>query len=135
MNEQNSMNASLTLDLMRNRIRIHKATLHYLGDPAYIQFLVNPEELFIAVLGLDKPLPGGTANRVKISEKGKKNYQSVEFYSAILLNSLFAVTGPLDYRCNYYLTGEVDQINRVAYFSLKTLKAVERKRLNGRQGV
>ena len=83
----------------------------------------------------DKPLPGGTANRVKISEKGKKNYQSVEFYSAILLNSLFAVTGPLDYRCNYYLTGEVDQINRVAYFSLKTLKAVERKRLNGRQGV
>ena len=51
MNHENQLQAYLTLDPARNRIRIHRQTIRLLKNPAYVQFLVNPEELYIAVLG------------------------------------------------------------------------------------
>ena len=110
MNHENQLQAYLTLDPARNRIRIHRQTIRLLKNPAYVQFLVNPEELYIAVLGSDKPISGGTAN-----------------FSELL--------GGFDLRCNYQLTGEIDQINRVAYFSLKTVKQLERRRLHDRESI
>lgn len=44
-----SKNLSLAIDLKKGRIRIHKNTLHALGDPDYIQILINPETQVIAV--------------------------------------------------------------------------------------
>ena len=91
--------AIMTIDLKRSRFRIHKSTLNKMGKPQYIQFLVNPEEMFIAVLGSDRPLAGGTANMI----------------------------GTLDFQYSYRMSGEVDVANRVAYFSMKTLKKNERR--------
>ena len=48
--------AIMTIDLKRNRFRIHKFTLNKMGNPQYVQFLVKPEEMFIAVLRSDRPL-------------------------------------------------------------------------------
>lgn len=73
---------SLTLDPARNRIRIHKQTLQSLGNPIYVQFLVNPEEGYIAILGSDRPISGGTANRVQLSGSKEPAQQSAEFYSS-----------------------------------------------------
>ena len=100
MNHENQLQAYLTLDPARNRIRIHRQTIRLLKNPAYVQFLVNPEELYIAVLGSDKPISGGTANKVRMSS-----------------------------------TSQIDQINRVAYFSLKTVKQLERRRLHDRESI
>lgn len=108
MNGEKQTQALLTLDPVRNRIRIHRQTIRLLGNPAYVQFLVNPEELYIAVLGSDKPILGGTANKVRLSDTTQ---QSVEFYSAILLNNLSEMVGGFDLRFNYRLAGEIDQIN------------------------
>ena len=119
-----TVHASLTLDPFRNRIRIHRQTIRLLKNPAYIQFLVNPEELYIAVLGSDKPISGGTANRVRMLDTTQ---QSVEFYSAILMNNFSEMVGGFDPRFNYQLEGEIDQVNRVAYFSLQTIKQLERR--------
>ena len=69
--------AIMTIDLKWNRFRIHKSTLNKMGNPQYVQFLVNPEEMFIAVLGSDRPLAGGTSNRVKL----------VKHHAIILLSS------------------------------------------------
>lgn len=135
MSRENQPQASLTLDPVRNRIRIHKQTIRRLGSPAYVQFLVNPEELYIAVLGSDKPIVGGTANKVRLSSISFDTNQSVEFYSSIMLNSLSEIVGGFDLRFNYQLTGEIDQVNRVAYFSLQTVKPLERRRQHGREGV
>ena len=44
MNHENQLQAYLTLDPARNRIRIHRQTIRLLKNPAYVQFLVNPEE-------------------------------------------------------------------------------------------
>ena len=113
------MVANLTLDMKRNRIRIYRATLRALGDPAYIQFLINPEELYIAILGSEIPLSGGTANRVKIPNSRLDGKLSVEFYSAALLDGIYSIFGVLDREYNYRLTGEIDQVNRVAYLLVK----------------
>ena len=135
MSNKTEMVANLTLDMKRNRIRIYRATLRALGDPAYIQFLINPEELYIAILGSEIPLSGGTANRVKIPNSRLDGKLSVEFYSAALLDGIYSIFGVLDREYNYRLTGEIDQVNRVAYFSLRTLKRIERRKLNDGQGV
>lgn len=135
MSSKTEMVANLTLDMKRNRIRIYRATLRALGDPAYIQFLINPEELYIAILGSEIPLSGGTANRVKIPNSRLDGKLSVEFYSAALLDGIYSIFGVLDREYNYRLTGEIDQVNRVAYFSLRTLKRIERRKLNDGQGI
>lgn len=77
--------AIMTIDLKRSRFRIHKSTLNKMGKPQYIQFLVNPEEMFIAVLGSDRPLAGGTANRVKLVQMPN---HSIEFYSNARLQQI-----------------------------------------------
>lgn len=117
--------AIMTIDLKWNRFRIHKSTLNKMGNPRYVQFLVNPEEMFIAVLGSDRPLDGGTANRVKLVQTPR--HYSIEFYSNTLLCALVNMIGTLDFRYSYRMTGEVDVANRVAYFSMKTLKKNERR--------
>lgn len=130
MNEEKATQADLTIDLKRSRFRIFKKTLNLLGNPSYIQFLVNPEELFIAILGSDKPLAGGTCNRVSSDARS-----CVEFYSSTLMDSIFNIFGALDFRCSYHLTGDVDTVNRVAYFSLRTIKKNERGTKHGRKGL
>ncbi len=113
-------------------IRIHRQTIRLLKNPASVQFLVNPEELYIAVLGSDKPISGGTANKVRMSHTSQ---QSIEFYSTILIKNFSELLGGFDLRFNYQLTGEIDQVNRVAYFSLKTVKQLERRRLHDRESI
>ena len=49
MSNHPSSQPILCIDLKKNRIRIHKHTLHMLGDPEYIQLLVNPDTHMIAV--------------------------------------------------------------------------------------
>ena len=54
-------------------------------------------------------------------------YQSVEFYSSTLLNGVIGMLGNIDFRYSYRLSGEVDIANRVAYYSMRTLKKIERR--------
>ena len=124
--------AIMTIDLRRSRFRVHKYTLNKMGMPPYVQFLVNPEEMFIAILGSDRPLSGGTANNVQQFQLTK---HSVEFYSNTLMSALADMIGTLDFRYSYRVSGEVDIANRVAYFSMKTLKKNERRSPINGQGV
>lgn len=40
---------TIFIDMKKSRIRIHRSTLQMLGNPTYIQLLVNPEARTIAV--------------------------------------------------------------------------------------
>ena len=75
---------SLLIDLKKNRIRIHKATLHLLGDPDYIQFLVNPENLSLVIRCSVKA--DSLALHIRWNLIGGK--QCCDFYSYYLLKSL-----------------------------------------------
>ncbi len=123
MGEAKPLVAKMTIDLKRNRFRIFGETLKHLGNPTYIQFLINPEELFIAILGSDRPLSGGTANKIPLHD----SRGAAEFYSATLMSGIFDIYGVLDFRFSYRLTGEIDTVNRVAYFSLRSIQKIERR--------
>ncbi len=123
MGETKPLVAKMTIDLKSSRFRIFSGTLKLLGNPTYIQFLINPEELYIAILGSDRPLSGGTANKIPLSN----HRGSAEFYSAALMSGIFNIYGVLDFQYSYRLTGEVDTLNRVAYFSLRSISKIERR--------
>ncbi len=125
MSDSKEFTAKLTIDFNRGRFRLHKATLARMGSPAFVQFLVNTEEMYIALLGTDKPIVGGTANRVHNSFN-VRTQRNVEFSSVELLRLIARVIGNLDTRFSYQLTGEVDPQNQVAYYSFKTLQKIER---------
>ena len=125
--------AAMTMDLKRSRFRIHKETLHSLGNPKYIQFLINPEEMYIAILGSDRPLAGGTANKINVVKM--KEGPSIEFYSHALLYGVVNMIGSIDFRYSYRLSGEIDTSNRVAYFSLHTMRRIERRPTRNGEGI
>lgn len=126
MREKTATPVEMTIDPIRKRIRIHRDTLKQLRYPAYVQFLVNPEKSYLAVLGSDRPLRGGTANRLRKTQL--RTTQSTELYSSVLLENLSPLLGGMDPAYNYRLSGEVDTENRVAYFSLHEGQAVARRR-------
>ena len=66
MTEQTAKTVEITIDPLRKRIRIHRETLKQLHYPAYVQFLVNPEKSYMAVLGSDRLSP----SRQNRQEKG-----------------------------------------------------------------
>ena len=46
---------TLSVDLKKYCIRLHKATYRLIGQPKYIQLLVNPKERVVAVRAISKP--------------------------------------------------------------------------------
>ena len=55
----------LSFDTKKFRIRIHKSTIHALGNPKYIDLLVNPEKRLVAVRAHDGTASRHDAHRVK----------------------------------------------------------------------
>lgn len=122
MSTQASMPMTLSIDLKKYRIRIHKSTLRLLGDPQYIQLLVHPENMVVAIRSVDHE--SSTAQTHKIDKKQLQSDNSVELYSRILITRLCEVASELDNGATYRMHGEMIPSQNLAVFSLKTLHRV-----------
>lgn len=102
MNKQVSLQQPIiSISFKNNLIRIHKITLDLLGQPDYIQLLVNPDDRTIAIMkGVcsDK-----LAHRVHY-ERIKKG-QSFELYSLHLLRSLMSISRQCEFMKAYRIYG------------------------------
>ena len=105
MNKTNP-NVTMSVDIKKCRIRLHKPMLAQLGIPQYIQILINPEKMVLAIRSVD----------VKDSD------QCIELYSESLVSKLYKFIDKMDERCTYRLEGEVNQAQKVAFFSLLNVK-------------
>ena len=103
------------IDLKKNRIRIHKATLHLLGDPEYIQFLVNPESLTLIIKSTSKT--DHLSHRIRWNLIGGK--QCCDFYSYFLLKTLRDVNPGWEMNRSYRIYGSLNEKESLALFSLK----------------
>lgn len=119
--DDNKMTASISIDIKKGRIRIHRATLAQLGLPKYIQLLVNPREKVIAIRGLDERCK--EAHVVSFSHM--RNDYSYELYSKQLVNSLISLCPDIEIGCTYKLTGEVYTEEKVVFFPLDSLQKYE----------
>ena len=114
---------SMALDMKKNRIRIHKPTIHMLGDPTLIQLLFDPEAMVVAIICPENEVPGG--QEMRVNPKNIKGENAVEFYSKMFLKKLRAVHGNLDENCTYRLTGTINPELRAARFPMSTMQKVE----------
>ena len=54
MTETPNPAVTISVDLKKYRIRIYKSMLRLLGDPPYIQLLVNPDNKCVAIRAVEK---------------------------------------------------------------------------------
>ena len=77
---------SITVDMKKYRIRIHKNTLRALGNPERVQLLLHPTEPTIMVRCPQKGEPFGQEEKVVFDKPG--NDGTFQLYSKELINRL-----------------------------------------------
>lgn len=112
MNSNDEKNV-IYIDSIKRRIRIHKSTLHELGDPSYIELLINPDEKKLAIKSVSHPTQ--LSHEVNL-EKNKKN--CYELYSSILIANIYKIVPELCFNKSFYLYGECNKNVGIAHFNL-----------------
>lgn len=109
------MQASMVVDLKKNRIRIHKGTLHLLGNPLYIQFLVNPKKSVIALL----PSQEEDYLAHKIHWKAIGDHQCCEIYSKSLIQSIHTLSESWEPQQLYRIDGQLIKEKNLILFYIQ----------------
>lgn len=119
-----SVNTTLSVDLKKYRVRLHKSFLHQMGDPEYVILLVNKDKRIIAVKAVEPGMSTKDAHRV--NSKTLLSDNSIEIYSGTFVSSLRSLTGGLDHGCSYRLTGVTVPSENMVIFPLDSLERIER---------
>ena len=102
MSEQTRQQVTIAVDLKKYRIRIHRSTLTLLGTPKYVQFVVSPSAMMLAIQGTDKRT--NYTHRVILAALHPDN--SYEIYSTSFVNKLCSLVEGLDSAYAYSQTGD-----------------------------
>jgi len=113
----NDLNTVLTVDLNRRRIRIHKAMLRLIDEPKYVQLLVNPDDMVVALLFVDRKDADNETHKVNI------NSRSIEICSKEFVSKLGKIANISDEYRSFRLNGKVVPSKNMAVFSLKEVSA------------
>ena len=105
---------AITLDLKKQRIRIHNNTLHLLDDPAYIDLLVNPDQKILAVRASKSSFP--FSHRIIYNTQ-----QDHELYSKVLLRQLRILHPDLESHNSYRLYGRYIQDKQLVLFEMDNM--------------
>ena len=102
------------IDQKKSRIRIYKRTLYMLGEPDFIQLLVNPASLTVAIC------PANQNDKLvhKIVWKKLRGKCSYELYSRVLIRSLQNICEGWEEGESYRLTGEMIPQENIVRFDL-----------------
>lgn len=106
----------MVVDLKYHRIRIHKSTIHLLGNPEYIQILINPGRRVIALLpSVEQDY---LAHKM---QQGNVNYkQCCEFYSKPLVETMSKLCYQWKSDCSYRVNGQKVSFQNLILFPLST---------------
>ena len=114
MSRENLCQPILSIDLKKSLIRIHRNTLRLLGDPDYIQLLINPNSKMIAIKAVDK--------RDYLAHKVRKyrfeTGYSYELYCKDLLQTMMTVDCGWEYGNIFRLYGQFNSKAGVIQFSM-----------------
>ena len=113
----------LSLDLKKGRIRVHKQTLHALGDPPFIQLLFSARRKAIVILKRDMRLPNG--QEIAVTFDKPTSAGCFDLYSRELLSRIRSQFSGLDRQGLYHLTGYASLQDGAVVFPLDTLMRQE----------
>jgi len=120
MTDQSTPSIRMSVDVKKYRIRIHKATLHKLGDPPYIQLLINPSSSVVALKAVKRSSSNDQTHKVR--KKVLESTNSVEIYSKSFIDKLKELLPEMNAGCCYHMTGSIVPSENMAVFSFKTLR-------------
>ena len=124
MNDSANLPVTMAVDTKKYGIRIHKALFRQLGEPRYIQLLVNPNEGVVAIQTVEKEMSGGQTHR--IIEKRMLSENSYEIYSRSFVRKLRELEPGIEEGGAYRLTGSIIPSRKIAVFPLRTLQRTDR---------
>ena len=113
----------MTIDTKKPRLRIYKATIHQMGDPKYLQLMINPDSRHIALRGVDQHTPG--QREIRVDRQVANTEDCVDWYSTSLIAQLRAAFHEIEHGSSYNLTGRLVAQERAAIFDISTLTLVE----------
>lgn len=117
-------NPCILLDFKQYRIRIHKEVCRSLNNPPYVQLLINPTDMLIAIVGLDHELRGNQT--FKITRQLNSPNDSVEINSKSFFSQLKELSSELSDGHSYRMTGKIIQEKRIAVFPFTTLTCIDK---------
>ena len=121
MKQRSGITVTIAVDFKKYRIRIHKYTLGHLGNPDYLQLLVNPTGMQIGLFGDDQKTRDGH----KVNLKKLTSDNSYELYSKALIIKLLRLMPALEAEGTYRLRGYILQEENMAIFPLNTMQKIE----------
>jgi hypothetical protein len=123
MNEPSNLFTQISIDLKKFRIRVHKESLHLIGDPKYIQFLVNIDSRLVAIRAVEKEQVDLQTH--KVDQTRMESDFSFEIYSRPFIERLCKEFDCLGEGNSYRLTGTAIQSERIAVFPLDSLQKID----------
>lgn len=114
-------NPVILLDKRKSRIRIHRQTLHLMGDPKYIVFLVNPAKRTIVLCKSCKD----DALAHKIDWKRLSGHTCCEVYSTGLMRALEDLCPHLLADLSYRIVGRMIPHFGIAQFIVDDAVAID----------
>ena len=123
MNEPSNLFTQISIDLKKFRIRVHKESLHLIGDPKYIQFLVNINNRLVAIRAVEKEQVDLQTH--KVDQTRMESDFSFEIYSRPFIERLCKEFDCLGEGNSYRLTGTAIQSERIAVFPLDSLQKID----------
>lgn len=106
----------ITIDFKKKRVRIYKSTLYVLGNPVYIQFLINPSTHIFAVRSSQESEP--SAQRIYWKTLVDRK-QCCEFYSTRFVERLHHAFFQSSELCTYRIMGDLNEKKKSVLFNLK----------------
>ena len=123
MDDATNLQTQVSIDFKKNRIRVYKELLRLIGDPKYIQFLVNVEKSQVAIRGIDADSRESHAH--KVNRTIMTTDFSFEVYSQSFTEKLRTVFDGFEGKCTYRLSGTVLPRERAVVFSINSMQKVE----------
>jgi len=114
MNFNKNGKPTIAIDLRKFRIRIHKKTVYYLGNPEYVLLLINPEECSLVIVKSNQFDP--RAHR--LTDESGKEQTTMELYSRGLLENICNLSSNLNKNQTYRIFGEMIPYESIARFQI-----------------
>ena len=117
-------NIVITIDPKQNRIRFYRTFLKELGNPKYVQLMVNSQDKIIAI----KASEALDAFSVKLNSHIEKEH-CYELHSLNLITELFNLMNWNDKNFTYKIVGKMDKKTNTGIFPLTQATKIESEEL------
>lgn len=109
------MKYPIAIDKRKHRIRLHKTMLRKLGNPKYIQLLINSDRMILAIVCLDKEMLGDQSFKINYNIASP---DSIEMYSRSLVTQIYDLIKETDENNTFRIYGEIIPSQNLAVFPL-----------------